>query len=78
MIMIMIHYIFAEIIHPLYFIKRINNEKILIYPFLPLLSLSCIGAIQLLISWYHIFIIIWDCDINQNEQIIINNNDKNE
>ncbi len=68
--MIIIHYFFAEIIHPLFFINKLNNE--IMYPFLPLLSLSCIGAIQLLVIWYHTFILIIT-----NENNIENNIEKN-
>lgn len=46
------HFISAELLYPYLFADS--------YPFLPLLSLSCIGAVQLLVCWVHSFIVLMD------------------
>jgi hypothetical protein len=59
---IFLHFVFAEVVHPYYFLAAGDTgaPPALLYPFLPLLTLSCIGAVQLLVCWVHSFIILME------------------
>ena len=79
--MIIFHFLFVQVIHPLYF-RRIISDTIptcdasnpmqcvsnnstdptenieVVYPFLPLLLYSCMGAIQLIVVWIQMLLLI--------------------
>jgi alpha-1,3-glucosyltransferase len=44
--------VFSEFLHPIFFVKEINGEKVTTMPFLPLLFMSIYCAIGLIYAWY--------------------------
>ena len=67
---IVLHFLFVQIIHPIVFVRESLCDKgvgsnscprtrEILYPFLPLLLYSCMGALQLLVVWVQMFVLIW-------------------